>query len=243
MKCIIVDDEPFAIELLRSYVEKTESLELVGTFSNPVKAHSFLMKNSVDLIFLDINMPELTGIQLIKSLAHSPVIIFTTAYIEYGVESYDYNTADYLLKPIRYDRFLRAVNKASETLTKASETISDLSPINRDHKNLVVTPGADDRVINIKSGSKIHRVGVSSILYVEACGNYMIFHTGKEKILSLLTMKDALDILPKEQFVRIHKSFIISIAAIEVVERTQVSVKGVKIPVGSIYREQLLARL
>ncbi|OFY88631.1 MAG: hypothetical protein A2266_07245 [Bacteroidetes bacterium RIFOXYA12_FULL_40_10] len=243
MKCIIVDDEPFAIELLRSYVEKTESLELVGTFSNPVKAHSFLMKNSVDLVFLDINMPELTGIQLIKSLAHSPVIIFTTAYTEYGVESYDYNTADYLLKPIRYDRFLRAVNKASEILTKASETISASSPINRDYKNLVVTPGADDRVINLKSGSKIHRVGVSSILYVEACGNYMIFHTGKEKILSLLTMKDALDLLPKEQFVRIHKSFIISIAAIEVVERAQVSVKGVKIPVGSIYREQLLARL
>ena len=227
MKCIIVDDEPFAIELLRSYVEKTESLELVGTFSNPVKAHSFLMKNSVDLIFLDINMPELTGMQLIKSLNHCPAIIFTTAYSEYGVESYEYNAADYLLKPIRYDRFLKAVYKASE-IVSTSKT---------------VTPSTEESVVNIKSGSKVHRVEISSILYVEASGNYMIFHTAKEKILSLITMKEAIDILPKEQFVRIHKSFIISISAIETVERAQVSVKGVKIPVGSIYREQLLARL
>lgn len=236
MKCIIIDDEPFAIDLLRTYVEKTDSLELAGSFSNPVKAHSFLMKNNIDLIFLDINMPELTGIQLIKSLTHCPLIIFTTAYAEYGVESYEYNAADYLLKPIRYDRFLKAVNKASEM-------ISTFISVNRDSNSMSGNPVTEERVINIKSGSKVHRVGVSSLLYVEASGNYMIFHTGKEKILSLMTMKEAIDLLPKEQFVRIHKSFIISIAAIDVIERSQVTVKGTKLPVGALYREQLLARL
>jgi DNA-binding LytR/AlgR family response regulator len=243
MKCIIVDDEPFAIDLLRSYVEKTDSLELAGCFSNPVKAHSFLINNRVDLIFLDINMPELTGIQLIKSLTHSPLIIFTTAYAQYGAESYEYNAADYLLKPIRYDRFLKAVNRASETLSKASEPVSASKPLTFNNVNTAVTSAADERVVNIKSGSKVHRVGVSSILYIEASGNYMIFHTGQEKILSLMTMKEAFELLPKEQFIRIHKSFIVSLAAIEVVERTQVSVKGAKIPVGTIYREQLLERL
>ena len=236
MKCIIIDDEPFAIDLLKTYVEKTDSLELAGTFSNPIKAHSFLMKSNIDLIFLDINMPELTGIQLIKSLSHCPLIIFTTAYAEYGVESYEYNAVDYLLKPIRYDRFLKAVNKASEM-------ILTFITGNRDSTGISGNPVSEERFINIKSGSKVHRVGVSSLMYVEASGNYMMFHTGKEKILSLMTMKDAIDLLPKEQFVRIHKSFIISIAAIEIIERSQITVKGTKLPVGAIYREQLLARL
>lgn len=236
MKCIILDDEPFAIDLLKSYVEKTDSLELAGFFSNPVKAHSFLMKNNIDILFLDINMPELTGIQLIKSLTHCPVIIFTTAYSEYGAESYEYNAADYLLKPIRYDRFLKAVNKASE-MVAAQEAGS------RNSINIAGNSTPQDRVINIKSGSKLHRANLSSILFVEASGNYMIFHTLKEKILSLMTMKEAIEILPKEQFVRIHKSFIISTSALEVVERSQVTIKGNKIPVGAIYREQLLAHL
>lgn len=227
MKCIIVDDEPFAIDLLKTYVEKTDFLELIGTFSNPLKAYSFLTTNSADLIFLDINMPELTGLQLIKSLNHCPATILTTAYSEYGVESYDYNVVDYLLKPIRYDRFLKAVNKASELL-----------PANRTSSLTI-----EDKSINIKSGNKVHRLMISSILFVEASGNYMIFHTSNGKILSLMTMKEVIDILPKEQFARIHKSFIISLAAIDVMERAQVTVKGTKIPIGNIYREQLIARL
>ncbi len=227
MKCIIVDDEPFAIDLLKTYVEKTDFLELIGTFSNPLKAYSFLTTNSADLIFLDINMPELTGLQLIKSLNRCPATILTTAYSEYGVESYDYNVVDYLLKPIRYDRFLKAVNKASEAF-----------PANK-----TTALSTEDKSINIKSGSKVHRVIITSILFVEASGNYMIFHTSNGKILSLMTMKEVIDILPKEQFARIHKSFIISLAAIDVMERAQVTVKGTKIPIGNIYREQLIARL
>lgn len=236
MKCIIIDDEPFAIDLLKTYVEKTDSLELVGSFSNPIKAHSFLMKSNIDLIFLDINMPELTGIQLIKSLTHCPLIIFTTAYSEYGVESYEYNTVDYLLKPIRYDRFLKAVNKASEM-------VSAIKLANRESNSISRNPVSEESVIKIKSGGKVHRVEVSSLLYVEASGNYMIFHTGKEKILSLMTMKEAIDLLPKESFARIHKSYIVSLAAIETIERHQVTIKGAKLPVGSSYRELFLSKI
>lgn len=236
MKCIIIDDEPFAIDLLRTYVEKTDSLELAGSFSNPVKAHSFLIKNNIDLIFLDINMPELTGIQLIKSLTHCPLIIFTTAYAGYGVESYEYNAVDYLLKPIRYDRFLKAVNKASEM-------ISTFISVNRDSSSMSGNPISEERVINIKSGSKVHRVGIGSILYVEASGNYLIFHTVQEKIMSLMTMKEAIDLLSKDSFARIHKSYIVSLAAIEIIERHQVTIKGTRLPVGSSYRELFLSKI
>ncbi len=236
MKCIIVDDEPYAIDLLKSYVLKTESLELVGTFTNPVKAHAFLAKNRVDLIFLDINMPELTGIQLIKSLTHCPEIIFTTAYTEYGAESYDYNAVDYLLKPIRYDRFLKAVTKAEE-ISQKSRAVK----INSVEASTL--PQAEGTLLNIKSGSKVHRVGTGSILYVEASGNYLIFHTVKEKIMSLMTMKEAIDLLPKESFARIHKSYIVSLSAIDIVERHQVTIKGTRLPVGSSYRELLFSRL
>ncbi|MDO9680587.1 MAG: response regulator transcription factor [Bacteroidales bacterium] len=236
MKCIIIDDEPFAIDLLRTYVEKTDSLELAGTFSNPVKAHSFLIKNNIDLVFLDINMPELTGIQLIKSLTHCPLIIFTTAYSEYGVESYEYNAVDYLLKPIRYDRFLKAITKAGEISQKSRE-------IKINSVELSATPQSEEILINIKSGSKVHRVGTGSILYVEASGNYMIFNTVHEKIMSLMTMKEAIELLPKELFTRVHKSYIISLAAIEIIERHQVTIKGTKVPIGLSYREQLLSKL
>ncbi|MDP3399395.1 MAG: response regulator transcription factor [Bacteroidales bacterium] len=236
MKCIIIDDEPFAIDLLRTYVEKTDSLELAGTFSNPVKAHSFLIKNNIDLVFLDINMPELTGIQLIKSLTHCPLIIFTTAYSEYGVESYEYNVADYLLKPIRYDRFLKAITKAGEIFQKSRA-------IKINSVEVSATPQSEEILLNIKSGSKVHRVGTGSIIYVEASGNYMIFHTVQEKIMSLLTMKEAIDLLPKESFARIHKSYIVSLAAIETIERHQVTIKGVRLPVGSSYRELFLSKI
>ena len=236
MRCIIVDDEPYAIDLLKSYVLKTESLELAGTFSNPVKAHAFLVKNRVDLIFLDINMPELTGIQLIKSLTHCPEIIFTTAYAEYGAESYEYNAVDYLLKPIRYDRFLKAVTKAGEITQKARG-------IKTNSVEVSTTPQTEEILLNIKSGSKVHRVGTGSILYVEASGNYMIFHTIQEKIMSLMSMKEAIDLLPKDSFARIHKSYIVSLAAIEIIERHQVTIKGTRLPVGSSYRELFLDKL
>lgn len=227
MKCIAVDDEPFALELITGYISKTPYLELQGAFSNPVKALSFLMVNSVDLVFLDINMPELNGLQMLKSLRSKPMIVFTTAYSEYGVESYEYDAIDYLLKPIKYERFLRAVNKAIDIGRNTHDT----------HLGVEAVKDAP-QVILLKSGTQLFRISVGDILFVEAAGNYMTFHTVDRKILSLLTMKEVMEQLPADMFVRVHKSFVVSLRHIDIVERHQVKVRGVAIPIGLTYREQ-----
>ncbi len=231
MKCIVVDDEPFALDLIKSYVEKTPFLELQGTFANPIRALSFLVSNSVDLLFLDINMPELSGLQLLSSLKKRPMVIFTTAYSEYGADSYNYDAVDYLLKPVKYDRFLRAVTKAYEINNKPhSEKISTDQSV------------TENPAILVKSGAQIHKISPDKILFIEGAGNYMTFHTAEKKILSLLTMKEVLTQLPTEQFVRIHKSYIVSLSHIEMIERHRIEIKGHKIPIGITYREQFLAR-
>ncbi|PRY14325.1 LytTR family two component transcriptional regulator [Pontibacter ummariensis] len=236
MKCIVVDDEPFALELAAEYVKKTPFLELVGTFTNPFKALSFMMEQEVHLLFLDINMPELSGIQLLNSLPHKPMVVFTTAYPEYGAESYEYNAVDYLLKPINYVRFLRAANKALELWNlkkqpQAAATASEQAPVT-----------AEKEYVLIKSGTQTFKVKVEDILYVEGAGNYMSFYTKGKKILSLLSMKEVLDLLPNDQFVRVHKSYVVSLRHLQVIERHQVLVEGKPIPLGLTYREQFLEK-
>ncbi len=234
MNCIVVDDEPFALELAADYVRKTPFLELVGTFSNPVKALAFLMEREVDLVFLDINMPELSGMQLLHALPRKPMVVFTTAYPEFGAESYNYDAVDYLLKPINYARFLKAVNKAVElqNLKKKGKPAPAEPAIHAQDKTHVL----------IKSGIQTFKVKLEDILYVEGAGNYMAFCTKGKKILSLLTMKEALELLPAEQFVRVHKSYIVSLHHLDVIERHQVTIAGKAIPIGLTYREQFLAR-
>ena len=223
MKCIAIDDEPFALELIAGYIQKTPFLELAGTFTNPFKAMSFLMNTKVDLIFLDINMPELSGIQLLKSLSFTPRVVFTTAYSEYGAESYDYNAVDYLLKPVKYERFLKAVNKVIDVSSKEivkNETIKELNDF-----------------IYIKSGTQTIKVPVDEILYIEAAGNYMTFFTLNKKIMSLFSMNELIRLLPCDKFVRIHKSYIIAIRHINVIEKSRVIINKVPIPIGITYRE------
>ena len=225
MKCIAVDDEPFALELISGYIQKTPFLEFSGGFTNPFKALSFLMSTPIDLVFLDINMPELSGIQLLKSLSSIPKVIFTTAYSEFGAESYDYNAVDYLLKPIKYERFLKAVNKAlGVTLTKTEKAVNE---------NLSEHNGC----IFIKSGTQVYKIKAEDILFIEGTGNYMTFHTRNKKILSLLTMNETLQLLPSEMFVRIHKSYIISIKHIDIIEKHRVIINNTPIPVGITFRE------
>lgn len=234
MRCIVVDDEPFALELAADYVRKTPFLELVGTFSNPVKALAFLMEREVDLVFLDINMPELSGMQLLHALPRKPMVVFTTAYPEFGAESYNYDAVDYLLKPINYARFLKAVNKAVElqNLKKKDKPAPTEPAIHAQDKSHVL----------IKSGTQTFKVKLEDILYVEGAGNYMAFCTKGKKILSLLTMKEALELLPADQFVRVHKSYIVSLNHLNVIERHQVTIAGKAIPIGLTYREQFLAK-
>jgi len=232
MKCIIVDDEPFALNLIRDYVQKTPYLELVNLFSNPFKALDFLRNNHVDLIFLDINMPELTGIQLLKSLSYQPKVIFTTAYPEYGAESYEYDAIDYLLKPIKYERFLKAVNKVHELVNVSKRENLQIS-----------TPNHNDDEIFIKSGTQIHKINSNDILYVEGAGNYMIFYLKESKIMSLLKMSEVLNLLPSNKFIRIHKSYIVSYTHIDIIEKHQVFIRKKNIPIGITYREHFLSTI
>jgi DNA-binding LytR/AlgR family response regulator len=217
MRCIAVDDEPFALELISDYIRKTPFLELVEGFTNPFKAMSFLSKTPVDLVFLDIQMPELSGIDLLKSLSHVPKVIFTTAFAEFGAESYEFNAIDFLLKPVKYDRFLKAVNKVDTTAHVSTEQQKD--------------------TILLKSGSQIFRIAIADILYVEGAGNYMTFYTKSGKIMSLLPMSEILKMLPTKTFIRIHKSYIVSLAHVEIIEKARVIINKIAVPIGITYRE------
>lgn len=232
MKCTVIDDEPYALDLIRDYIRRTPFLELSDCFSNPFKAMDFLNREKVDLIFLDINMPELSGIQLYKSLNHPPLVIFTTAYPEFAAESYEYNAVDYLIKPVKYERFLKAVNKASAFINPAAGSAP--RPVQEHHKQT-------DDFIFIKSGNKLVKVSPGDILYIEAEGNYMCFHTKERKIMALLTAKEVLELLPGDRFVRIHKSYIISVDHIDAIERHDVIVGGKEIPIGITYREHFMS--
>jgi len=221
MRCVIIDDEPVALEIIRSYVEKVAFLELTGSFRNSLKAIEYLQTNSVDLIFLDINMPDLTGIQFLNSITNPPPVIFTTAYSQYAVESYNYEAVDYLLKPIEFDRFLKAATKAFTQ-----------------YRNRMNQKEKTDTLL-IKSGTEYHQVRIDDILYVEGAGDYVTFAiTGKE-IMSLMSMKNALEMLPKNQFVRIHRSYIVAFPRINIIEKDQITIHKKKIPIGETYKENL----
>lgn len=234
MKCIILEDEPIALKILSDYIEKVPSLELAGTFRDPLKGLTFLQNNEVDLLFLDINMPDLSGIQFLKSLINPPLVIFTTAYSEYALQSYEYNTVDYLLKPIEFDRFLKAVNKALErNRLPANKKISQQGP-----SKPLTNEGND--FITVKSGTEFRRLLLEDILYIEGSGNYVTFATDKGKVLSLMKLKELEEILTEPGFLRIHKSYIIPLSKVDVFESFLVKIGDKKIPIGNAYRDKLI---
>src|SRR6202000_3136962 len=189
MNCIAIDDEPKALEVIERYCKKSDLVDLKATFREPVKAIEFLNKEKIDLIFLDINMPDINGMQLIQTLASKPMVIFTTAYSNYAVESYNLNAVDYLLKPITFERFLAAVNKATSML-------SPRSPAN--------STDIDNASIFIKSGPQTYQVKLNDILYLEKDGNYITVHLKDRNILIRENMGDIFDLVPESDFVRIH---------------------------------------
>lgn len=230
VRCLIVDDEPLAIEILQSYVERVDSLELVGTSTNAVKAFDILKNEKVDLLFLDIQMPKLTGIEFLKVLNPAPKVIFTTAYREYAVESYELNVVDYLLKPIAFDRFLRAINKVVEN---GGSTY---------HSSMVTSPvQEEDPYLFLKADRKMVRVFLKDITYIESLKDYVRVKTvdGKE-IVSLQKISYLEDKLPSDCFLRIHKSFIVSLKKIEAYSSTTVEVAGVEIPIGRSYKSEVM---
>ena len=233
MKCLAIDDEPKALRVLIQYIEKVPYLELVGNFREALKALDYLQSNPVDLIFLDINMPDLTGLQFLKSLMHKPLVIFTTAYSEYALESYDFDAVDFLLKPIEFDRFLKATNRA----------LNQFQLMEQQGSSAVSNAKSEEQVkqtVLIKSGAETHQIKIEDILYVEGAGNYVTFVTRNHKIMSLLTMKDVLDMLPSHQFHRVHKSFIVGLKHIRLIERHHLEVRDKKIPIGRLYKEGFL---
>ena len=226
MTCIAIDDEPKALEVIERYCQKTSLASLKATFREPLKAIEFLNREKVDLIFLDINMPDISGMQLLQTLSPRPLIIFTTAYSQYAVESYELNALDYLLKPITFERFLMAINKAAAALSSKNTTGPD-----------------EDAAVLIKSGPQTFRVKVSEILYLEKDGNYITVHLKDGNILIRENLGDVFDLVPAADFIRVHKSYVVGIRHISMIEVHQLIVNGEKIPIGSTYRDSLRDRL
>ncbi|MDR3694627.1 LytTR family DNA-binding domain-containing protein [Mucilaginibacter sp.] len=226
--CIAIDDEPKALEVIERYCRKISLVDLKASFREPVKAIEFMNRENVDLIFLDINMPDVSGMQLVQTLSNRPMIIFTTAYSHYAVESYDLNAVDYLLKPITFERFLAAINKA--------ETLFAM-------KNKTGVKNEAPETVFIKSGSQTHHLKISDILYLQKDGNYITIFLKDKRILIRENMGDIFDIVPQGEFVRVHKSFVVAIRHISMIEVHQLVINNEKIPIGSTYRELLRMRL
>jgi len=224
--CIAIDDEPKALEVLKRYCEKTSLVSLKETFREPVKAIEFLQREKVDLIFLDISMPDISGLQLVQTLSPGPLIIFTTAYRNYAVESYDVNALDFLLKPIAFERFLVAINKATAAILPKNATVTE-----------------DEATVLIKSGPQSYRVKLADILYLEKDRNYLTVHVKDQQILIRENMSDIFELVPAAGFVRVHKSYVVAIRHITMIEMHQLTINGEKIPIGVTYRESLRARL
>lgn len=240
VRCMIVDDEPLAHKVLEKYISQVQRLELVMNCKNAMEAINFLHSNSVDLIFLDINMPDLSGIDFLKTLQHKPQVIFTTAYSEFALESYEYGVTDYLLKPIKFDRFLKAVNKVLDLAkdkpvkTKLNKEIKEESEEFSEEEN---------EYVFFKQDSSVYKVKYSEILYVEAFGNYLKVFTVTQKIVARKTMTEFEQELPYENLVRVHKSYFINILKIDKIELNQIHIGDKQISIGTIYKSELLKKL
>lgn len=223
LTCIIIDDEQHAIDLLKSYIEKISFLTLKGTFNNPLSA---IPETDVDIIFIDMHMPQLSGMEFIKLIRGKAKIIITSAFPEYALESFEYEVLDYLLKPISFDRFLKAVQKAMNQLAFAEEDMQA-----KKHKNYIV--------VKTDAKNKLQKIELDEVVYIEGMKNYVTIHKDQQQIMTLLNMKDLESSLPRDQFIRVHKSYIISVDKIKIIEGNQIFLKGVKesIPLSETYKQ------
>jgi two-component system LytT family response regulator len=231
LKCLVIDDKPLAIDILADYIGKIPFLELAATTTNPVEGLNIIRNQQIDLIFLDIQMPELNGLQFIKIAGKQSKVILTTAYTEYALDGYEHDVIDYLLKPIAFDRFYRAAQKALQIFTpsdpvKAVPFITE----NPQRQNTAA-------YLFVKTEHRIQRVNLDDILYIEGLQNYISMQTPTERILSLQTLKRIEEQLPVTDFVRVHKSFIVALKHITYIERSRIFIGETIIPVGDSYRD------
>jgi len=229
LKCVIIDDEPIARKVLQEYIEEIEFLELAGQADNPLKAMAILNAQDVDILFLDINMPKINGIDFLKSSRNTANVIITTAYTEYAVESFGLDVLDYLVKPIGFDRFLKACNKAREAaeLQKSGKS----------------QPKKPDDHFFIKSNNQIEKVFYHDLLYAEAMLNYVMLYTSARKLMVYVTMKSLEDQLPADQFIKVHKSFIVNISKVRSIEGNILHIGNVKITISQSLREKVVAEI
>ena len=235
LRCIVIDDEYPARVLLKDYINNLPQLELSNSFKNPLEAMETLSSENIDLIFLDIQMPGLTGIEFLKSVRNKPLVIFTTAYPDYALEGYSLDVVDYLLKPFTFERFVSAVNKASDLHALKKGNLGNVSSGD-------VKPSGSN-FIQIKSGSKTYRVNIEDILYVEGLREYVTYVLDTQKIISLESLRNLEQTLPVDLFLRIHKSFIINKKKVQSLEGNQVEIKGRKIPIGKSYKEAVMKEI
>ena len=227
MKTLIVEDEPLARNLMTEYVKKVSYLQLVDACSNPLAALDVLRNNHIDLMFLDIQMPEITGLTLLKTLQKKPLVILTTAYSEYALESYELDVVDYLLKPVTFDRFLKAVDKASQRF-EVAKSPSQQSPEKTD---------AAPPFVFVKDGTKLVKVMWDDILYVEGLKDYVTIHTKTQKVITLQRLKTLESQLPADKFVRVHHSYIIALKAIDAIHKGEVQIGSALIPISDSYKK------
>lgn len=233
MKCIIIDDEPLAIDVLMEYCQKVDFMELEGAFTNPLEAISVIKEKKIDLIFCDIEMPQINGIDFIGSLDNSPMFIFTTAYSQYAVEGFNLNAIDYLVKPIPYSRFIKAISRAKEVLSHKNpvQVSGNVFP---SHGN----PGQNPGYIFVKAEYESVKINLEDIEYIQGLKDYLKIHVARtnKTILTLMSFKDIMEKLPSNQFLRVHKSFVVNIACIKTVQRNRIVINDVRIPIGESYR-------
>jgi two-component system LytT family response regulator len=226
IRCLIVDDEPLSLDVLEKYIHDIPGLELVGRCLNAFEAMEKINESEIDLLFLDINMPKLSGINMVKSIKNLPEVIFTTAYPEYAVEGFELEVLDYLVKPISFERFLKTIGKAQKKIESSQDEV-----------------GANPQFIMVKSDKKHYKLPFSEIRYIQSMGDFVKIHTIGKVYISSDTLKNIETQLPKNQFVRIHKSYIISIEAFRYIEGNQVKIGEESLPVGQTYKDALLKAL
>ncbi|HMG13885.1 MAG TPA: LytTR family DNA-binding domain-containing protein [Saprospiraceae bacterium] len=225
LKCLIVDDEPIARKIIEEFISDIDFLELTGIAENPLKAASLMNINEIDLVFMDIQMPKMNGIAFLKSFKNLPLVIMTTAYTEYALESFELDVLDYLVKPIGFERFLKAVNKAHEFYILKSKK---------------KTTSTQDFFF-LKTGQKIEKVILKDVLYIEGLSNYVIVHTITKKYVSYLTSKSVEEQLPGNDFIRIHKSYLVAVKSIALLEGNEVKlINDVKLPISRHYKEEVM---
>jgi DNA-binding LytR/AlgR family response regulator len=230
IKCIAVDDEPLAIDILKGHIHNTDGLELLRTCSNALEAKQAVETLQPDVIFLDISMPEITGLSFAKSLENPPLIVFTTAYSEYAIEGFELNAVDYLLKPISPDRFARSFEKVKEYFSIKQQN---------DHEETEL----EDDSIFVKANQKMIKIQYSDIRYVEAFADYVKIFTKERRIVTLQTMKNMEKKLPENRFIRVHRSFIVNLNAVDSYGTNEVMIGETRIPIGKNYKEGFMDQM